>query len=61
MLQFAMSAAVSVAAEKMGGEFFHPIGRTSRSTTNGFEPSLTGKTTPSRGMSFNMVEAVTDV
>ena len=48
---FAKSAAVSVAALKNGGEFFHPIGSTSGRATRGSLPSLLGKTTPSLGMS----------
>ena len=47
----AKSAAVSVAAEKNGGEFFHPIGNTRGIATNGGWPRLDGKTTPNFGQS----------
>ena len=49
---FAKSAAVSVAALKKAGEFFHPIGRTRGRATNGSCPGLEGKTRPSLGISL---------
>ena len=52
MMLFARSAAVSVAAVKMGGEFVHPIGRTRGRATSGGAPGLVGKTTPNLGMSL---------
>ena len=51
MAVFARSAAVSVAAQKMGGEFAHPMGSTRGKATSGSSPSRTGKTTPSFGIS----------
>jgi hypothetical protein len=47
----AISAAVSVAAENMGGELVQPIGKTSGKATRGSSPSATGNTTPRRGIS----------
>ena len=51
MKALAMSALVSVAAQNAGGEFTHPMGRTKGKAKRGSSPSLTGKTTPSFGMS----------
>ena len=51
MCWLAMSAMVSVTVEKMGGEFFHPIGRTRGKATSCSSPGLVGKATPSLGMS----------
>ena len=51
MALLARSAAILVAAQKMGGEFVHPMGKTRGKATKGSCPSLTGKTTPSLGMS----------
>ena len=45
------SATVSVAVQKMGALFFHPIGNTSGYAIRGFVGSLVGNMTPRRGMS----------
>ena len=47
----ATSAAVSVAAQKLGGEFTHPMGSTSGNATRGSGESLCGNTTPRQGTS----------
>ena len=49
--RFAKSAAVSVAAEKIGGEFFHPIGRTNGNATSLGWFGRDGNATPSLGIS----------
>lgn len=45
---------VSVAAEKIGGMFFHLTGNTSEKATEGFLPQSAGKTAPSLGMSLDI-------
>jgi hypothetical protein len=47
----AKSAIVSVAVEKMGGLFFHPMGSTNGNATNFSSPGSEGNATPSFGMS----------
>jgi len=47
----ARSTAVSVAAQKYGGDSVHPIGRTKGKATNGSVSGSVGNTTPSLGMS----------
>ena len=48
----ATSAAVSVAAQKAGGELIQPMGSTRGSATNGSFAKLLGKTTPRCGTSL---------
>ena len=46
MRWLAKSVMVSVAVEKMGGLFVHPIGRTSGNAMSGSAPGGLGKATP---------------
>jgi len=47
---FALSATVSVAVEKAGGEFFHPMGRVNGNATRGLSPGGVGKVTANLAM-----------
>jgi hypothetical protein len=51
ILALEMSAMVSVPVQKIGGLFFHPIGRTSGKAIGGSSPGRVGKITPNLGMS----------
>ena len=51
ILALAMSVMVSVPVQKIGGLFFHPIGRTSGKAISGSLPGRVGKMTPNLGMS----------
>lgn len=48
---FLAALAISAVEENMGGEFTHPIRRTSRKATIFSWPGCTGNTTPNCGMS----------
>jgi hypothetical protein len=50
ILALAMSAMVSVPVQKIGGLFFHPIGKTSGKAIRGSLPGRVGKMTPNLGM-----------
>jgi hypothetical protein len=51
MALFAKSATVSVAAQKAGGDYFHPIGRTNGTAMSWRSPLRDGKRTPRRSAS----------
>ncbi len=65
MRALARLAMVSVAVEKIGGLFFHPIGRTSGNATSGSSCRADGNTTPNFwdvvDVEGNAVKAIADV